>query len=148
MPVRWIIPVIICALLMSCNDDDYPNADIPSVALNKFRSSFPEASDVSWKKIREDYEVDFEVAHIDMKLVISTSGEIIKHKREIDNTDLPSEVKQYLNRTFENEEIEDPQMITSGEQIYYQVEIDRLLFNKKIVVDENGSLLETVSYWD
>lgn len=148
MFVRWIIPAVIFALLVSCNDDDYPYADIPSVALNKFRSNQPDAKDVSWKKVGEDYEVDFEVGEVEMKLLISTTGDILRQKRDIDVIDLPPRVMQYLDREFGKENIEDPQSLTAGGLKYYQVEIDRLFFDKEIVIDNNGNLLESVSYWD
>lgn len=148
MFVRWIIPAVFFALLVACNDDDYPNASIPSVALNKFRAVQPDAKDVSWKKVGEDYEVDFEVEEVEMKLLISTSGEILRQKREIEVKDLPPQVLQLLDREFGKEKIEDPEKITAGEISYYQVEIDRLFFDREVVVDENGNLMDSVSFWD
>lgn len=148
MLIRGFFFGLLCFAIISCNDDDYPYADVPSVALNKFLAVYPDAKDVSWKQVAEDYEVDFEVEDVEMKALISTSGELLRQKTEIDISDLPAPVMQVLNDQFGREKIDNPEKVTAGEQTFYQVEIERFFLDDEIVIDENGNLMETKTYWD
>ena len=45
---------------LSCDSDDYPHTEVPSVILNKFWIHFPNATDVEFTKSGEIFEVEFE----------------------------------------------------------------------------------------
>lgn len=148
MKALRILAFVICVLLLSCDSDDYPTADIPSVVLNKFRSSYPEASEVDWKQIRDGYEVDFKLNEKDAEVRIDISGDILKEKQEIKFPELPEGVLAALEEDYGREKLEDPQLIRAGDSIYYQVEIANFLFDKELVIDEKGMEMTSVPYWD
>lgn len=148
MKLKWILPLLCCGLLFSCDQDDYPNADIPSVVLNKFRSNYPEASDIEWQQINGNYEVDFEVHGTDGKLLIEASGDILKNKQEISLEMLPRPVIYVLEEEFGKEKIDDPEVVTTKDISYYQVAISQFIFDKELVIDEQGVIMDSVSYWD
>lgn len=148
MKPKWVLYLLLSGVLLSCDSDDYPNADIPSVAINHFRASYPEASEVNWEQVKDHYEVDFELYGRDTKVQIQTSGDIIQEKQEIPYEELPPEVKSSLEKEFGKKRIEDPEMITAGERRYYQMEIAGFFFDKEMVVDKQGVKITSVPYWD
>ena len=148
MNLKWALPLILFGLFLSCDADDYPNADIPSVVLNEFRSSYPEASEVEWEQVKDLYEVDFELGGKDAKAMFQISGDILREKQDINLKALPREVIESLEKEFGKGKIEDPEMVISKDQRYYQVEISKFLFNKEMVIDEQGVNLTSVSFWN
>ena len=148
MKPKWVLCLVFFGLLLSCDSDDYPNADIPSVVINKFRASYPEASEVKWEQVKDHYEVEFELDGNDTKVRIQTSGDIIAEKLDINYEELPEKVISSLEKEFGKKKIEDPEMITSEEKTYYQVEIASFFFDKELVIDELGVKITSVPYWD
>ena len=133
--------------MLSCDNDDYPYADIPSVVLNEFWSQYPDATDAEFSEVGEEYEVDFEVNKIDQAALISPSGELLKEKVEIEWNDLPAGVQQTLERDYDRRKIEDPEKIGDGGEIYYQVEVDHFFRNEKLVLDASGNIDPNLKYW-
>lgn len=133
--------------LLSCDNDDYPYADIPSVVLNEFWSHFPDAKDVDFNKIGEDYEVDFELNGNDAGAVITAEGIVIREKKEISFDELPAAVQEALN-DLEKNKPGDIEVIQLPEDTYYQIELKRFWFDKKIVFDKTGEENKTLKYWD
>lgn len=135
-------------LLVSCEDDDYPHDKIPSIVVNEFKLTFPDAKDVDWVKKNEGYEVDFEKDELDYSAFFTPKGEIEKVKYEISEHDLPEEVKTSISNTFENKNIDDPERIEEHGAIYYQVQIEKFLMDKNVVLEKSGAISTTIPYWD
>ena len=147
MNLRKFFLVAIGISLLSCDNDDYPYAEVPSVVLNEFWSQYPDASDAEFSELGKDYEVDFEVNKIDQAALISPSGELLKEKIEITWNDLPARVQKTLERDYGRRKIEDPEKIKVGEDIFYQVEVDRFFRNERLVMDASGNIETAMSYW-
>ena len=144
---RGLFLLLTGILLWSCDNDDYPYAKVPSVVRNEFWTQYPDATDAVFIELGENYEVDFEINGEDAAAVISTSGNILKEKKEIEWSDLPSAVQQSLDNTYRQKKIEDPEWVRIGEKIYYQAEVSRLLLDKKIVLTAAGKIDTNLNYW-
>ena len=132
---------------MSCDNDDYPHSEIPSVVLNEFRAEYPEASDADFSQAAENYEVDFEVKGRDYKVLINASGSILKEKKEISLNELPPKVRETLQKEFEVENIEDPEKVTTAGKVHYQAEVRRFFLNEEIALDKTGKRDKMLNYW-
>lgn len=140
--------VSVCALLISCDNDDYPYSEVPSVVLNSFRTQFPNATDVEFKKLDGHYEVEFETNQDDAGAIIDSGGTVLEVRREVSWNDLPVEVRNNLDKEFGKKKIEDPEIITAGDQMFFQVQIKRFLTDKKVVLDRRGKPNPSLDYWD
>ncbi|HET8754228.1 MAG TPA: PepSY-like domain-containing protein [Salinimicrobium sp.] len=142
------ILVFIPILLVSCEDDDSPHDKIPSIIVNEFKLTFPEAKDTDWNHKPKGYEVDFEKDKLDLTAFFTSKGEIKKIKYEISENDLPQEVKTSISQTFQNKNIDDPERIEENGKIYYQVQIEKFLMDENVVLEKSGAIKSNIPYWD
>ena len=78
---------------------EIPEAQVPSVIVNKFKAKFPKASDVEWEKNGEIYNVDFEIGWFtDYEAWYNESGNLVKFTKEISEKDLPQAVKNAVKK--------------------------------------------------
>jgi len=139
--------MLVSALLLSCDSDDYPYAEVPSVVLNEFRTQYPDAADAEFKQDAKGYEVDFDLEGKDYSAVIDASGNILKEKKEIVWDELPSQVQHSLQKKYGQKKIEDPERVKLGQEIYYQVEVDRFFRDDRILLNKAGRLNPNLDYW-
>ena len=147
MNFRNLFVVLVSLVMFSCDDDDYPYAEVPSVVLNEFWTQYPDGTDADFNMVGEDYEVDFEIDGNDHSAVISTSGNILNEKKEIAWDELPPEVQQTLQKEYGEKKIEDPEWVKMGQEIYYQAEVSRFFLDKNIVLNAAGKIEPDQVYW-
>lgn len=137
---------LVILLFLSCDSDDYPHSETPSVVLNEFYAEFPNATEVEFRKAGENYEVEFELKEKDSEAILAPQGAILKEKREISWDSLPAEVRQVLEKQYNEQEV-NPELVLTGDSVYYQVQIERFLTDKEVVLDETGKLRNSHDYW-
>ncbi|WP_423819723.1 PepSY-like domain-containing protein [Salinimicrobium sp. TIG7-5_MAKvit] len=147
MNLRSLFLLLLSIFLLSCDNDDYPYAKVPSVVRNAFWTQYPDATDAKFIQLDENYEVEFEIDEEDGSAVISPSGNIVKEKREIEWNDLPAEVQETLRKTYGQKKIEDPERVRIGEEIHYQVEVSRFFIDDEIVLTAAGKIDTNLNYW-
>lgn len=140
--------ILFAGFLISCDADDNSNVETPSVVLNTFQSKFPNAQDIEWEKIQDNFEVEFEVDQTEYTALLSPDGKLIKHKNDISLSELPEAVRLYLEEGYETKNIDDIEVLNIEESTYYQVEIERDLSTEKIVLDINGEIIGDIEYMD
>jgi len=138
--------VFVILVFLSCDNDDETYFNIPSVVQNAFLAEFPNSTDIKIRKSGENYEVDFEVDGKNARAFIAPEGNILREKKEVSLKALPPEIKDSLKKFGENR-IKDPELIKSGNEIYYQAQIKRFFLNKKIVLDQSGREDTAMKYW-
>lgn len=143
-----ILTVILASMLMSCNSNDDPNLDTPSLVLNAFQTKFPEATDVEWEKSKAGYEVVFEIENIDHTAIIESDGKLIKYKYEILSSELPEAVKNTIKTNYGISKIDDSEILKVDEITYYQIEIDGGLMDDKLIFNSNGVENLEIEYLD
>lgn len=147
MNLRNVFITLVVLVLLSCNDDDYPYAEVPSVILNQFWSQYPDATDAEFNEIDSGYEVDFELSGVDHSAVFNSSGMILKEKKDIQWNELPPVVRQILQKEYGQKKIEDPEWVRTAKVNYYQVEVSRFFIDEKIVLNARGEIEENRNYW-
>ena len=147
MNLRNVFITMVVLVLLSCNDDDYPYAEVPSVILNQFWSQYPDATDAEFNEIDSGYEVDFEISGVDHSAVFNSSGMILKEKKEIEWNELPPAVRQILQKEYGQKKMEDLARVKIGEENYYQAEVSRFIVDEKIVLNAAGKMNLNLDYW-
>lgn len=139
---------IIAGTFISCDNGDSPNVETPSVVLNTFQSEFPEAMDVEWEEINDEYEVEFEIKNIDHTAILSRDGNLIKYKYDILLSELPVPVKNTINTNYDLNEIDDTEILRIDGATYYQVEFEKNLLDNKVVFNATGEVNSEIKYLD
>lgn len=142
-----LIVILVASLVFSCDNDDYPHSEVPSVILNEFWTQFPDASDVEFKRMGENYEVEFELNGIDAGAFIAPSGNLIKEKKEILLEEFPAEVQNVLKK-YGRKKIDNTERVITDQGIYYQAQVKRFWLDTKLVLDETGKEDPTFIYWE
>ncbi|WP_157893334.1 hypothetical protein [Salegentibacter sediminis] len=133
--------------LISCDSDDYPYANIPSVVLNKFEMHYPKAQEADFKKKDKLYEVSFEIEEVDYKADIDEIGSIRREKYETAINEFPKEVTGELLKTYDTVKLKKPEILRNADGVYFQVKLDRLFKDELIVLDKEGKTLPNINYW-
>ncbi|MCY2687998.1 PepSY-like domain-containing protein [Salinimicrobium sp. TH3] len=147
MKYGHLLLILLSNLLLSCDDDDYPYAEVPSVVLNEFWAEYPKATDAEFSQFQETYEVEFEIGDNDYKALFDSSGSILKKKREISWSSLPPAVRNSLRKQYGEKDIKDPEVLRTGDKTFYQAEVRRFFSNEKVVLNEAGKTDTTLIYW-
>lgn len=120
---------------------DIQTAEVPSVVLNTFKQKFPKATDVEWKLKDQLYNVEFEIGRIDHEAWLTTTGIIVKHKQDIEASELPKEVSAVINRNYKGYRIDDVEKIEAGEKLLYKAELKTMVKEEEVTFDQNGKLV-------
>lgn len=119
---------------------DIPQSQVPSVVVNAFQSKFPNADDVDWEKEGKLFKVDFEIGSRDHDLWIDNSGNIKKHKEELNKSDLPAAVAEKIKNEFKEYSIDDVDKIEADGKVSYLVELDGKDGDRDVSFSEDGTV--------
>jgi len=140
------IPLIFLSTI-AC-DNEIKSGQVPSIVENTFKSHFPDALDMEWETLNDDYQVSFEIENVDHDALLDSSGKLLKYKYEIDGTTMPKNIKSSLEQKYPQEKWDDPEHIMDGNSEYFQLELDGFFKNQKMVVDSMGKAMPNIKYWD
>ncbi|MDT0649358.1 PepSY-like domain-containing protein [Autumnicola edwardsiae] len=145
---RILFTSLLAITISSCNMKDQIAANqVPSVVLNAFQKQYPEAADVEWEKQNSDFEVEFERDNVEYTALINQQGDIFKIKHDASLEEIPETVLEKIKADYADYTIDDVEVLKDGENTYFQLELDKKLADKEIVVSEAGEVLD-IDYWD
>lgn len=126
---------------------DIPTRQVPSVVVNKFYQSFPDASDPEWGQKGALYKVEFEVGlfSTDHDAWYDKTGKLIAHKEEISKRNLPAKILDTIKKGFGSYRIDDSEKIAKGHRIIYTVELKNSVEELKVTFDVNGNVLSKIA---
>ena len=134
--------------LVSYGQKDIDPSAVPNVVKDAFKVEFADATDVEWELKDNHYEAEFEVNDTDYHALLDTSGKIISHKQEIEESELPAEVLTAIQNDFSDYKVDDAEKLMKDGEIYYQVELEKFLSDQEKVFSETGEIRDDISYWN
>lgn len=134
--------------MIACSNS-IPATEVPSIALNSFKSKFPKAMKVEWEKVDAHYEAEFELGNIEHAVQLTGDGKLIMQKKEIDVSNLPANINTLLKNNFSTYFTDEIEWVEKNGLAYYQVELESNgKPDKKLVLSANGSENTSIPYWD
>ncbi|MEX2477959.1 MAG: PepSY-like domain-containing protein [Gracilimonas sp.] len=104
---------------------DIAQSQVPQAILTSFSEDFSNAGDVEWEKRATYYEVEFDTRWgRDHEAWYDENGNMLYHKEEIPNRDLPQLIVDIINTEFEGYRVDDTDKITEGEEVRYLIALD------------------------
>jgi len=143
-----LMTAILAGMFVSCDNDDSPNVETPSVVLNTFQREFPDATNVEWEKFKDDFEVEFEIENNDHTAILSSDGNLLKYKYDILLSELPETVNESINTNYESNQIDDTEILIIDGVTYYQVEFEKTLMDEQVVFNAAGEVNSGIEYLD
>lgn len=129
-------------------DRDIPARDVPKEVMDTFNSAFSDARDIDWEKKGKEYEADFEIQNVDYSARFSADGDLIMQKQDITTSDIPEPVNAAIQKEYEGYYIDDVERIDKDGKVYFQVELDGKMRDRKVVFSADGDKANKLKYWD
>ena len=138
-----IITLIFCLAAGATYCQDIAPSDLPSNILNDFNQNFPQAMDVEWEMDGELYNVEFELSDKkDHDIWYNQAGEMVKHKQEIDEADLPEQIRSKISSEYSGYTIDDAKQIIENNVTTYSIELDSSAEELELTLNSNGEIID------
>ncbi|MCC9137143.1 hypothetical protein ACFSKU_20805 [Pontibacter silvestris] len=170
MRATLLMAILLSTLLFSCGDEDVSPYDVPVAVANAFLEQYPDATQLNWEKVGNDYEAGFNIIStittatdttVDTtayKVLFSPSTELLKYKYATDTTDLPTAAQTYIENNYSGYKTTVAEYIkdytSSPDTIFYQARVSRVTqqrtLTSQLIFSEDGQVQdqEVRSYWE
>jgi uncharacterized membrane protein YkoI len=117
--------------------------DAPTKVKDAFNKKFPQAKSVQWdKENATEWEAEFEMNGKNYSANFGIDGKWKETEYEISESELPTAVKNTLNKEFKGYDIEGAEVTETPNMKAYEVEIEKGETTMEVVIDENGKVLK------
>jgi hypothetical protein len=90
---------------------------IPDAVMDRFTLLYPDARNIEWQIIKENYKADFKNEKATTMALIAWDGALLKTETEIKTTALPETAINYLSQNYPEEKIEQASIIEDKDGI-------------------------------
>jgi hypothetical protein len=113
----------------------------PEKVLSTFNQKFPNAKDVEWEKEdATEWEAEFNMDGKEYSANFSVNGDWKETEYEIEEADLPADIRALLDQNFSDYEIEEAEIAetAAGKSFELAIEVGEEEF--EVVIDSQGNL--------
>ncbi len=115
--------------------------DIPANVKSTFQKKYPTALAVKWDKEGEKYEASFVLNKTDNAVLMDAQGNIVETEVEIDLTQLPKGILDYVKTHYAGKQAKESAKITDAKgAVTYEVEIKGM----DLIFDSNGKFIKEI----
>lgn len=112
---------------------------VPALVKASFIKQYPNIKDVQWDKEGERFEASFEVNKIDHSVLFDAQGNVQETEIEIETSQLPQNIKDYVAKKYPNKKIKEASKITDNKgSVTYEAEIKGM----DLIFDANGKFVK------
>lgn len=125
-----------------------PSKEAPALVHNTLMARFPYATEVDWEKKAGLFQAEFSQGEQDQAVMIDETGKIKMIRQEITLAELPPAVLEKIKKNYSTFQVDDLERVEKGASLYYQVELEKGLREKKLVLRPDGEAPAGQAYWD
>ncbi len=114
--------------------------DIPAVVLNGFQLKYPNASDVTWKLNKGNYQISYKVNAKANKLLLDYRGSVIEHSQDLYTSEIPRAVLNTIRTKVNHFDIQDADKQEKNGKTTYIIQFKIDGKNYYFWIEENGAL--------
>lgn len=115
------------------------SAEVPAVVKDAFQKQYPTANDVKWDKEKGNYEASFDLNKVDNSVLIDGNGKILETEVEIEISELPKGVSEYVKAQYKGMSIKEAAKITDAAGVItYEAEVKGM----DLIFDRTGKFLK------
>jgi uncharacterized protein YjiK len=92
-----VLAALLAACTLTCNGIPVDNG-VPEAVQLKVRSLYPDATEIEWDKVKDDYSAVFLTNGKAVSLLLDSEGNILEMRKEIDHAQLPSSISEQLEK--------------------------------------------------
>ena len=132
----------------SCNEENIPSSEVPSVVLNAVQPEY-NSTDIEWEMEGGFYEAEIEVNDsTELTLQINEAGKLIMQKQDIPRILIPTPILASIESQYKEFSFEDIEELKKDSVTYYQFELrsNGSVFN--LVFNNEGKIDKSIAYWN
>lgn len=115
------------------------SAEVPTVVKDALRKQFPAAQDIKWDKEKGNYEASFDLNKVDNSVLIDGNGKILEIEVEIEMSELPKGVSEYVKANYKGMTIKEAAKLTDAAGVVtYEAEVKGM----DLIFDQAGKFLK------
>ncbi len=113
---------------------------VPEAVMDRFTLLYPDARNIEWQIIKENYKADFKNDKATTMALIAWDGALLKTETEIKTIALPETAIDYLTQNFPERKIEQASIIEDKDGI---ITFEAVLDKVDLTFDCTGQVLAT-----
>lgn len=135
----FTVVVVLILGLISCGKTA---GDVPVKVKSAFAEKYPGAKDVDWDMEEEgEWEAEFEINEQEMSANFTSDGAWKESEYTIEESELPSAVKDTLNTKFSGFDIEKAEISETMDGRFYEIQMEKEENEMGITIDSQGNVI-------
>jgi hypothetical protein len=115
--------------------------DVPTPVKTSFQKNFPQAKIDKWEKEGVNFEAEFELNKSEQSVLFDAQGSIIETEIEIEISQLPNGVLDYVKTNYKGQSVKEAAKITDTKgTVTYEAEIKGM----DLLFDSNGKFIKEI----
>lgn len=115
----------------------------PQKVKDAFAKKFPTVKKVKWDKESEnEWEAEFKMNNTEYSANFKADGTWTETEHEIEENEIPKNIKVALTNTFPGFEIEEAEISETTSGMVYEFEIEKGETNMEVAIDINGKVIK------
>jgi hypothetical protein len=140
-----VLTMLAITIALSSCAQNKSKQNAPQSVISSFTNKFPKAKKVEWSKENEnEWEAEFKMNHMEYSANFSTNGEWLETEYEIKTSEIPSNIKNILDKNFEDYDIEDAEISETAQGKSYEFEIEVGEQEYEVTIDHKGNLTKKI----
>lgn len=136
---KLMLSIALIAIVFIGFSQKIKTADVPAVVKSAFEKQYLKATEVKWNKENGNFEASFDLNKTDNSVVFDGSGKILETEIEIEITQLPKAIADYVKANYKGAAIKEAAKITDAEgTVTYEAEVK----GKDLIFDSTGKFLK------
>lgn len=136
-----VVTMLAIAIALTSCAQNKGEQNAPQSVVTSFANKFPKAKKVEWSKENEkEWEAEFKMNHLEYSANFSNTGEWLETEYHIKTSEIPSNIKNILDKNFEDYDIEDAEISETAKGKSYEIEIEVEKQEYEVIIDPNGNL--------
>jgi hypothetical protein len=116
-------------------------SEVPAAVKGALKKQYPNATNIKWDKENNDYEASFDSNKTDTSILFDGTGKIVETEVEIEMSQLPKGVAEYVKTHYKGSTIKEAAMITDANgTVTYEAAIKGM----DLIFDTAGKFLKEV----
>jgi len=115
--------------------------EVPAPVKTAFQKNFPQAKVEKWEKEGDNFEAEFELNKSEQSVLFDAQGIIIETEIEIEISQLPNGVLDYVKTNYKGQSVKEAAKITDTKgTVTYEAEIK----GRDLLFDSNGKFIKEI----
>ncbi len=136
---KSVVTIVMMLFTMLSFAQKMQEKNVPPNVKSAFQKNYPVVKKVKWDKEDVKFEASFDLNKKDNSVLIDAQGNILETEVEIELTELPAGILEYVKKNYAEMHIKEVAKITDAKgAVTYEVEVKGM----DLIFDSNGKFIK------